>query len=323
MITQDLFNKRPKTFMDYEPGKIPSTKGYTTQTTAQTQPKDPFASNVKIVGDDVTEKDYDTFFEGFRSVTDKLSGRQNSLWQEPTTPITANRPSVSRTQGLQKLPYIPSLHGENKVQKLPYRPSENEAAGISLYSATTPAYTQASDTSLPPQKTQEERQKIKEERESKEDLLRKMYAANVMTTTQNPLFGLLRTAAGEALEDHVKEKHYGRNQYNVDLPQNRDEAIARGWETELADCHQNTVQPNEKPHIKYVSPDGKREVIFDHSGDRVITADEDIGTYNYADPDLWLEHFAVDVLPWIVYGNTPEDPTEWYERIGGALGFGR
>ncbi|MBQ4544360.1 MAG: hypothetical protein II996_02150 [Oscillospiraceae bacterium] len=318
MITQDLFNKRPKTFMDYEPGKIPSSKDYTAQTTAQTQPKDPFASNVKIVGDDVTEKDYDTFFEGFRSVTDKLSGRQNSLWQEPKTPITANRPSVSRTQGLQKLPYIPSLHGENKVQKLPYRPSENGAAGISLYSATTPAYTQASDTSLPPQKTQEERQKIKEEREWKENLLRKMYETSVMTATQNPLFGLLRTAAGEVLEDHVKEKHYGRNQYNVDLPKNDDEAKARGWETEIANCHQFTTKNGEK-YIKYVSPDGKREVIFDSTGTRVITADEDMGTYNYADPDLWLEHFAVDVLPWIVYGNTPEDTTEWYERIGGFL----
>ena len=111
MITQDLFNKRPKTFMDYEPGKIPSTKGYTTQTTAQTKPKDPFASNVKIVGDDVTEKDYDTFFEGFRSVTDKLSGRQTPRWQEPKTQITSNRPSVNRTQGVQNLPYRPSVDG--------------------------------------------------------------------------------------------------------------------------------------------------------------------------------------------------------------------
>ena len=320
MITQDLFNKRPKTFMDYEPGKIPSSKDYTAQTTAQTQPKDPFASNVKIVGDDVTEKDYDTFFEGFRSVTDKLSGRQNSLWQEPKTPITANRPSVSRTQGLQKLPYIPSPHGENKVQKLPYRPSENGAAGISLYSATTPAYTQASDTSLPPQKTQEERQKIKEEREWKENLLRKMYEASVMTTTQNPLFGLLRTAAGGALEDHVKGKHYERNEYNGEVPKSEADVNDWKWEQEIANCHQFTA-PNGERYIKYVSPDGKHEVIVD-SDWNVITADEDIGTYNYASPDWRLEHGVLDVLPWIRYGNTPEDSTEWYQRIGGLFKFG-
>ena len=65
MITQNLFNKRPKTFMDYEPGKIPKKSEWKTQTITETKTHDPFTSNVKLVGDDVTEKDYDTFFEGF------------------------------------------------------------------------------------------------------------------------------------------------------------------------------------------------------------------------------------------------------------------
>ncbi len=33
MITQDLFYKKPKTFMDYEPGKVPSKNEWDTQTT--------------------------------------------------------------------------------------------------------------------------------------------------------------------------------------------------------------------------------------------------------------------------------------------------
>ncbi len=40
MLTQNSFNKKQKAY-------------------------DPFASNVKLVGDDITEKDYDDFFEGF------------------------------------------------------------------------------------------------------------------------------------------------------------------------------------------------------------------------------------------------------------------
>ena len=51
--------------MDYEPGKIPSNNTYGTQTKAETKTYDPFGSNVKIVGDNVTEKDYDDFFEAF------------------------------------------------------------------------------------------------------------------------------------------------------------------------------------------------------------------------------------------------------------------
>lgn len=65
MISQNLFNKKPKTFMDYEPGKVPSSKDLGTQTKAETKTYTPFSTNVKIVGDNVTKNDYDTFFEGF------------------------------------------------------------------------------------------------------------------------------------------------------------------------------------------------------------------------------------------------------------------
>ncbi len=291
MITQDLFNKRPKTFMDYEPGKIPSKKNSTLQTTTQTQPQNPFASNVKIVGDDVTEKDYDAFFEGFNSA------REKPFWQETK---------------IQKLPYRPSVDGEPKIQKLPCTPSEVAGTKINLYSSATPAYIQVKDTSQQSQQTWQDRLK-----ESWDNLPQNIYAANVMATTKNPLGGLLRIAAGRALEEHVKQKHYERNQYNVDLPENETQAKEWDWKTVAANCHQFTASDG-KEYTKYVSPDGKREIIVDSNGN-IVTADEDMGTYNYADPKFLLEHGLLDVLPWIRYGNTPEDSTEWYERIGGFL----
>ncbi|MBR5543093.1 MAG: hypothetical protein IKU65_03245, partial [Oscillospiraceae bacterium] len=65
MITQDLFNKKPKTFMDYEPGKVTGKNEWTSQATTQSKAQNAFSSNVKIFGDKVTEKDYDEFFKGF------------------------------------------------------------------------------------------------------------------------------------------------------------------------------------------------------------------------------------------------------------------
>ena len=83
MITQNLFNKKPKTFMDYEPGKIPSNKDRGTQTKSETKTYAPFASNVKIVGDNVTKKDYDDFFEGFNDpYGEKRKQEQQREYQE-------------------------------------------------------------------------------------------------------------------------------------------------------------------------------------------------------------------------------------------------
>jgi len=163
------------------------------------------------------------------------------------------------------------------------------------------------------------KKEIKENRERNEELLQRMYASQVMATTPFPA-NLLRIGIGRSLEEHVKEKHYERNKYNVDLPENKEEAIKWDWRTEAANCHQFTAQNGER-YIKYVSPDGKREVIFNEKGEIVITADEDIGTYNYANPDSLLQHGILDVLPWIRYGNTPEDATKGYQRIGGLFNF--
>ncbi len=330
MITQNLFNNRPKTFMDYESGKVPSKKEWASQSTTQTKTYDPFASNVKLVGDDMTEKDYDTFFEGFNSVNIMPLQKETRSVQKPTVRDALYRPSVDGKPTIQNLPYRPSVHGEPTIQKFSYSPSENGEANISLYSGTTPTHIQVKNAS---QKSEETLWgKVKEHGSDvynlwgelsriAGDLPPETYQA--IRTILNPLSE--RDSKKEAiafLESEIKRIHYGRNQYNVDFPKTAEIAEDWNWETELAACHQNTVEPGEKPNIKYVSPDGKREVIFDHTGNVVITADEDEGTYNYADPDLWLAHLILDILPWIAYGNTPEDTTKWYQRIGGSL-FGK
>ena len=111
----------------------------------------------------------------------------------------------------------------------------------------------------------------------------------------------------------TKEEHYNRNNSNPDFPDEYDARYFEEWDDSVsADCHQFTSP--DKSNVKYVSPDGKYEVIYDSSG-REVTDPRDVGTYNFisslVDP---IGHFIVDVIPWIRYGNSPDDSTTPQER---------
>ena len=72
---------------------------------------------------------------------------------------------------------------------------------------------------------------------------------------------------------------------------------------------------------RFVSEDGHIEAIYDCDGNLVVS-DEDMGSYNFVPSgESWIGHGIYDVLPWILYGNTPEDSTEWYERGGSLIGI--
>ena len=122
-----------------------------------------------------------------------------------------------------------------------------------------------------------------------------------------------------ALDESARNMHYSRNRYNTPLPQTPGEAGTLGWDSKVAaDYHQFTAPPGEENrNIKFVSLDGKREVIFDKDG-QMVNAPEDIGTYNFANP-RWrpVSHFFLDMLPWYLYGNSPDDSTTISERIRG------
>lgn len=43
------------------------------------------------------------------------------------------------------------------------------------------------------------------------------------------------------------------------------------------------------------------------------------GTYNFADPNKEpIEHFVKDVIPYYLWGNSPDDPTSFWERVSGT-----
>ena len=112
-----------------------------------------------------------------------------------------------------------------------------------------------------------------------------------------------------------KEEHYARNENNIEFPDQYDEEFFKeGWNDDVsANCHQFTA-PN-RDNKKYVSLDGKYEVIYDSTGKEVIDP-KDVGTYNFSSPtDAPMWHAVNDVWPWILHGNSEEDTTKWWERI--------
>jgi len=101
----------------------------------------------------------------------------------------------------------------------------------------------------------------------------------------------------------------------------QNDAKDAGWNDGVAaNCHQFTAEAGE--NVKYVSPDGKREAIYDSNG-ILVTSDEDVGTYNYIPSGNVFEsvgHFFVDILPWIIWGNSEKDPTLPGDRFASMFG---
>ena len=118
----------------------------------------------------------------------------------------------------------------------------------------------------------------------------------------------------------TKKEHYARNDKNPKFPEKFDEKHFEDWDDSVsANCHQFTSK--NRTNKKYVSKDGKQEAIYDSSGNLVTDA-RDVGTYNFISPiDDKLGHAIKDVIPWILYGNTEDDSTKWWNRAGALVGI--
>ncbi len=87
-----------------------------------------------------------------------------------------------------------------------------------------------------------------------------------------------------------------------------------------ANAHQFSA-PN-RDNVKFVSPDGKMEAIYDATG-TLVTDPRDVGTYNYSPFNGTIKsaigHYVKDVKPWIRWGNSPDDTTSSWQRMWGLL----
>ena len=61
--------------------------------------------------------------------------------------------------------------------------------------------------------------------------------------------------------------------------------------------------------------DGHQEAVYDPSGN-LVRDPANMASYNYFHPHKQpYRHFVADTLPWIVWGNTEDDPTSVSERF--------
>ncbi len=140
------------------------------------------------------------------------------------------------------------------------------------------------------------------------------YVSNNPVNLVDP-FGLIPPGWWEENKPNIpsaKEKHYSRNQYNQEVSYSEAKKDWTLLTPEKSVYHR--MGPGNENNQKFVSPDGRSEMVFYPDGTIVIEP-VNMGTYNYSSPDNWAGHFGDDVVPYWIWGNSPDDPTTLWERL--------
>ena len=120
-----------------------------------------------------------------------------------------------------------------------------------------------------------------------------------------------------------KEEHHNRDQNIQSLPETSDEVKEQDDVfTRLPDSksiyHQQGTSDTHDPskNEKYVADDG-REAVYNEHG-QLVKDPVNRGTFNRRHPENDpIGHFVEDVLPYWLWGNSPDDPTTFQERVTG------
>jgi len=104
--------------------------------------------------------------------------------------------------------------------------------------------------------------------------------------------------------------------FNYDRPQNPDQKQLSIIRYILKNTYENNIHKmrGEKDNVVYVHEDG-REAVFDKNGN-LVTNSYNRGSFNfYSNEKEPIKKFLADIAPWLKWGNTPDDPTSFYERL--------
>ena len=118
----------------------------------------------------------------------------------------------------------------------------------------------------------------------------------------------------------LKEVHYNRNVFNkTDYSQNE---LGKPVEDNAAKFHQNNTVINsngESANKKYVIGDWFSSEVVYYSDGTINNTPEDRGTFNvYSGGNVFLNitvHGVFDVIPYMIWGNSPDDSTTMIDRI--------
>ena len=134
------------------------------------------------------------------------------------------------------------------------------------------------------------------------------------------------TSIGAEAAMPSQEEHYARNANNptdiTDVSQLPEDWLTSDPNDKMrqlgpaANAHQFTSV--DRTNVKYTSPDKHQELIFEKD-DTLETDPKDLGTYNFGTGII--DHYVLDVKPWIRWGNSPDDTTTKFERMCGLIGI--
>jgi hypothetical protein len=143
-----------------------------------------------------------------------------------------------------------------------------------------------------------------------------LYAPRICSVEDAGQIADLLDAYNERIEqiEGVNDRHNDRNAYQNPWP-TLDEAIANNWVRETRDLWHRHGEDGQY-NVKYLSPDGHEEAVYDLRTGNLVTDPANMGTFNYCPPDDFC-HFTMDILPYWFRGNAPNDPTPWYNRVLG------
>ncbi len=123
----------------------------------------------------------------------------------------------------------------------------------------------------------------------------------------------------QKVDDLIVAAHYNRNVCNTEYTlEELDKMNVDPVEDEDAKFHQNNTI-NDTPNEKYVVGDWFSSEVVYYSDGTVNDTPEDMGTFNvYSGNNEFLNvivHGPFDVIPYMIWGNSPDDSTTIIDRI--------
>ena len=129
--------------------------------------------------------------------------------------------------------------------------------------------------------------------------------------------GLLNFGSPHGQVQVIVSHWFLRSGLNEGVPQTEADVKQQGWirmKPEESIYHQ--IGDGNENNVKYISPDGKMEGIYKDG--KLVNDPINAGTFNYEAPTGIagkIGHFIVDVIPYYIYGNSPDDSTTIGERL--------
>lgn len=112
----------------------------------------------------------------------------------------------------------------------------------------------------------------------------------------------------------ARKTHYERNKHNK-APNNLDKAAQKGKVLSPGKSIYHMGGKNGWQNVKVTFEDGSEGVYNSTTGELDNSAGN-MGTYNFIDGDVSAGgHFFMDMIPYWIWGNTPDDPTSLPDRI--------